>query len=422
MFRQGCRCVAVIALTLVGACGRGPSSISVTPTTGCGASTPDPLTYVSLPGRPFYALATTDGCWIFVSMHAAADGTGSGVAVLRRAGGRVALVRTVLGPGKDSRGASVNVAGMSLTHDGKLLVVAAADRLSFYDVAQLASGAENPLLGTIRPGGDLPGYFHVNLTRDDRFLFASEHDQTSIAVINLAEARRSGFMAASIVGKIPAGWGTIGLVFSPDQRHLYATTQVAHESWHWQDTCKPLTATSPNAAPNHPYGAILAIDVARAITDAAHSVVGVVAAGCDPVRLAISPTGDRVYATARSDNALLAFDVSKLRTDSARALIGSVPLGTGPVGVTVIDGGRRVVVANATRFANTTTGTEGMTVIDATLVGSGRNAVVGTVGAAAGPLELRLTTDGRTLLLTNYSAQKLELVDLMRLPLNARSP
>ena len=157
--------------------------------------------------------------------------------------------------------------------------------------------------------------------------------------------------------------------------------------------------------------------MARAKTDAVHSVVGIVAAGCDPVRLAISPTGDRIYATARSDNAL-----SKLRTDSARALIGSVPIGTGPVGVSVIDGGRRVVVANATRFAGTTTSTEGMTVIDATLIGSERNAVVGTVGAAAGPLELKLTADGRTLLLTNYAAQKLELVDLTRLPLNARSP
>ena len=354
-------------------------------------------------------------------MHAAPDGTGSGVAVLRRIAGRVSLARTLPDPGKGPRGAAMRMSGMVLTHDAKLLVVTAVDRLIFYDVSRLTSGADNPLVGTLSRDGDPPGYFYVNVTSDDRFLFASEHDLESITVVNLADARRSGFTAASIVGRIPVGYGAVALSFSPDERYLYTTTQIAHERWRWPNECKPLTATSTDAAPTRPRGAVLVVDVARAILDPAHSVVATVSAGCDPIRLVLSPAGDRAYVTARSDNALLTFDATRLVTDSAHALIGSVATHTGPVGVAVIDGGRRIVVTNATRFAGTSSATEALTVIEAAAIGSGRNPLVGTVPAAAGPLELRVTADGRTLLLTNYAAQNIELINLARLPLSDRS-
>src|SRR5213082_1644656 len=62
----------------------------------------------------------------------------------------------------------------------------------------------------------------------------------------------------------------------------------------------------------NPAGAIIVVDVTKAESDPAHSVVAKVPAGCSPVRMAISPAGDYVYVTARNSNAMLAFNTAKL--------------------------------------------------------------------------------------------------------------
>jgi DNA-binding beta-propeller fold protein YncE len=93
------------------------------------------------------------------------------------------------------------------------------------------------------------------------------------------------------------------------------------------------------------------VDVARAAADPAHSVLARVPAGCSPVRIAISPTGDRIYVTARSNYALLTFDTAKLLTDPKNAKLSTISVGPAPVPVAVIDGGRKVVVGNSSRFA-----------------------------------------------------------------------
>lgn len=35
---------------------------------GCNVPAKDPITYISLPGHPFSTIATSDGCWLFVSV------------------------------------------------------------------------------------------------------------------------------------------------------------------------------------------------------------------------------------------------------------------------------------------------------------------------------------------------------------------
>jgi hypothetical protein len=56
-------------------------------------------------------------------------------------------------------------------------------------------------------------------------------------------------------------------------------------------------------------------------------------------------------------------------------------------------------------------------VLDASKIASGSGAVMGTIPAGAFPRELRVTADGRTLLLTNFASRSLQVVDLARLPL-----
>lgn len=163
----------------------------------------------------------------------------------------------------------------------------------------------------------------------------------------------------------------------------------------------------------------MVVDVAGARTDPAHSVIAKTPAGCSAVRLVISPKGDRAYVTARNSDALLVFDTDKLVRDPEHALIGKVPVGRSPVGVAVVDGGGRVVVANSNRFAAGAGEKQTLTVIDAGRIGAGAEAVLGVVPAGGFPRELRETADGRTLLVTNFTSDTVELVDLARIPITS---
>ena len=370
----------------------------------CNAPAADPVVSIPLPGRPFHAIATSDGCWIFVSMMPGGTGAGAGVAVLRWEGGTAKLVRTVAGQGKATN-------GLALTHDGKILIATTPDALVFYDVTRLTGDGVDPLLGSIGSAAESPGYFQAAVTHDDRYLFASEHGRERIAVVDLAQARRAGFRGSGVLGEIPVGFGPVSLVLSPDGRHLFTTTQIAAPAWRWSDQCKPIGGTS--SAPNHARGAVVVIDVSRAIRDAEHAVSSVTPGGCDPVRLALSPDGRRAWVTARSDNAVLEFDAGLLLSDSTNAFAGAIPLPAGPVGLAVFDEGRRLAVSNATRFSPGATDAEVLTILDVSTL-PGR--VLGSLPAAGGPVDVTVMRDGRTLLLTNLAAQSLQIFDLARLP------
>ncbi len=381
---------------------------------GCDRPLARPISYLRLPAHPFQAIPTSDGCWIFVALpakgapepgarpkgkrHLLAPGR---IALVHRTGGELKLVRTLAIEGSPW--------GMVLTHDGKLLVVADDDRMAFIDVPELISGAAHP---TVHYVVDAPlGRTYANVTKDDRYAFFSDETAGTITVFDLAKARRSGFGPQDIVGKIPAGISPVALVFSPEERYLYATIEVAPRRWHWPGVCR---AWLPSVTRRHPEGAILVIDVKRAESDPARSVVGTVPAGCSPVRLVTSPTGDTAWVTARRDNAVLAFDTKDLLRDTTHALIGRVPVGTAPVGIAVVQGGRKVVATISNRFAAGPARPQSLAVIDVARLGSGAGAISDTVPAGGFPRELRLLPDGRTLLVTNYASETLEAVDLPR--------
>jgi DNA-binding beta-propeller fold protein YncE len=166
----------------------------------------------------------------------------------------------------------------------------------------------------------------------------------------------------------------------------------------------------------NPQGAIHIVDAEKAKTDPANAIVGNVPAGCSAVRLVLSPSGDRAYVTARNSNMLLAFDVAKLRADPTHALIGRVPVGSSPVGIAVVNGGRQVIVTNSNRFAGSADDHQNLTVIDASRIASGAGAIIGSIPAGAFPREMRVTSDGRTLILTNFGSRTIEMIDLARIP------
>lgn len=388
-------------------------------TGACNQAAPDAITFVDLPGHPFMPVTTRDGCWIFVSLMKMKDALQTGVAVLHRTNGSVSLIRVIPTDG--------GPAGMVLTHDGKLLIGAMDDRVVFLDIGRMMSGAANPVLGYLQEPeyhgklGEMevktPGAINVNVTSNDGLLFVSDEWAERITVIDVEKARRSGFKTESIIGAIPTGRLPIALTLSPDERYLYTTAETAREEWGWPAECKREGQKASDAKPEYPQGAVVVVEVARARTDPAPAVIAKVPAGCSAVRLAISPSGDRAYVTARNANALMVFDTGKLLNDPEHALIGKVPVGSSPVGVAVAEGGSTVFVANSNRFAAGSNEKQNLSAIDAAKVADGAAAVLGVVPAGGFPRELKVTADGRTLLVTNFTSNTLEVVDLGRLSL-----
>lgn len=383
----------------------------------CARAAARPVAVVALPGNPFQAIPTADGCHVFVSLVGPTEpgdprrppepgAPMGGIAVVSRAGGEPSLVRVMPLEGSPY--------GMTLTHDGRLLIVASDDRVAFIDPARLISGAADAVLGYLNDA-PMAGRVYANVTPDDRWLFLSDESERAISVVDVGRIQASDFSASAVVGQIPVGRAPIALTFSADHRFLYTTSQVAPAAYAWPPVCHAPGSDTARQRSNYAKGAILVVDVARATRDPANAVVAAVAAGCNPVRLVTSPHGDVAYVSARTDNSLLAFDTSKLLSDSAHALIARVPVGDAPVGVAVLKGGAWLAVTNSNRFGSSTA-MSSITVIDAQNIRGGEAAVIGTVSAGVFPRELTVTSDQRTLLLTNFGSKNLAVIDIARLP------
>jgi DNA-binding beta-propeller fold protein YncE len=349
-------------------------------------------------------IPSRDGRWLFVSISNSA-GTSGSVAALKRNAGHIELARVVSLP--------MEPTGMVLTHDGKLLVVAAHDRLVFLDVQRMTSGAGRPVLGSIQQPGVTVDCFYVNVTADDKLLFVSEEHAGAITVIDLERARKTGFRNDAILGIIPVGERTVALTFSPDDKWLYTTSEEAPPEWGWPAECAPEAGGSPE--PVRPQGAVVVVDVDKASKSPAEAVVARVPAACAPVRAVISPEGDRLFVAARKSNAIIVFDTAKLLSDGSHAQVGLVPVGQSPAPLAVIDGGTKLLVGNSSRYAVPhVPGT--LTVLDTAKLQQGTGAVLGTIPTGVYPREMSVSPDGNTVFLTNTDSGSLQVINVKSLP------
>jgi DNA-binding beta-propeller fold protein YncE len=372
--------------------------------TGCNDRLASPVLTVPLPSSPFGVAVSGDDCWVFVSMMGDSGGNRGAIAVLSRKSGRLALVRTIPLPQP--------AAGIVLTHDGKLLIAAAIDKVVFVDVPCLISGCAKPVAGSFSDGEGMESIY-ANVTSDDTLLFVSEEAASAVTIIDLNRARGTGFGADSIIGKVPVGRAPIALTFSPDGRWLFTTSQLALKEWNWPAACKPEGRPNVSDLVN-PEGAVIVINVERAKSDPSHAVAGRVPAGCSPVRMAISPSGERIYVTARNSNAVVAFDAGKLISDPDHSRLGISPVGAAPVPIAVVRDGNTVVAGNSNRFARAESA-QSLTLLDAAKIRGNEDAAIGNVPAGAFPRELRVSTDGRTLYLTNFGSNSLQAMDVASL-------
>jgi DNA-binding beta-propeller fold protein YncE len=380
-----------------------------------------PMAVIELPGNPFQAIPSADGCHVFVSLVGPVEpgdprrppqpgAPKGGVAVVSRMGGEPSLMRAVTLEGSPY--------GMALTHDGRLLIVASDDRVAFIDTARLIAGSTDAILGYLNDA-PIAGRMYANITPDDHWLFLSDESTRTISVVDLRRARASEFDSTAVIGQVPVGRAPIALTFSQDHRFLYTTSQVAPSAYGWPSVCTPPPSEVARQGSSHAQGAIVVVDVARATQDPVNAVIGAVPAGCNPVRLVTSPSGDIAYVSARTDNMVLAFDTTKLLADPAHALIGRVSVGDAPVGMAVFDDGARLAVTNSNRFADSNAA-QSLTVIDTTMISGGKDAILGWVPAGVFPRELRVIDGQQALLLTNFGSKTLAVIDVARLPLEPR--
>jgi DNA-binding beta-propeller fold protein YncE len=348
----------------------------------CNKPTADAVVHVAVPGHPFAALPSADGCTIFVSL----TGKASHLLVLKRDEGTVTVAQDLPATGM--------LTGMALSPDGRFLAAANGGGVTLFDTAKLIAGADKAAMGYLndRTGA---GSVYAAFSPDQHLLFISDEATATLTVYDFVGI----FTGKGIkpIGEIRTGDAPVGLAFSPDGKFLYSTSQAASATG----------GCSENGGRSHGPGSLMVIDVAKAAAAPADSVLAQVPAGCSPVRVALSPDGARAYVSARGQNMLMAFDTARLLTDPGHAQVAQIAVGTAPVGVAAADG--KVFVTNSNRFGGGDA--QSVSVLDAA------NLAGPQAGIAAGgfPRELKLTADGKTLLVTNYASGTLELVDMARL-------
>lgn len=346
---------------------------------------------LALPGSPFGVVTTPNGAWSFVSLL-------SQIAVISNRSPGPTLVRAVPLP------AGVQALGVTLTTDGRTLLIASRDGVVVVDALRAQQGGADPVLGVLSSGQTGRGAasaVEVSVSPDDAYAFVSLEFADAIAVFDLRRPVGVHYSESGLRGLIPLGHGVVGTAISPDGRWLYATSEVA---------------AGQSTRAGQANGTLSVVDLPRAESDPAHAVVATVAAGCQPVRVAVTSQGDVVWVTARGSNALLGFSAAALRgPDPDHALVTDVAVGEEPVGLALVAHGRRIVVADSDRFHAPGAHAD-LSLVDPTAALAGRPALLGSITAGDFPREMSLEPDGRTLLVTNYSSGQLEAIDLTTLP------
>jgi DNA-binding beta-propeller fold protein YncE len=364
----------------------------------------------TVPGDPFSLVAR--GPWAFAGLT-------STVGVLHAdAAGQWSLVRTLSGlPG----GQSFEALGEALTPDGRYLLVAGNHGAVVISVARAESGAAHPVLGTLSDPY-ASGGIEVTVSRDGQYAFVSMENSQAIAVFRLHQALTSGFGSGDLAGQIPTGLAPVGLAVSPDGKWLYATSELApvrspagSAAPAGPSASPPTPASAPaSGAAAYSAGSVQVMSIARAETSPATSVTAAVLAGCNPVRVVVSASGQVLWVTARGSDAVVALSADRLRSEPRRALLGWLRVGEAPVGLALTSNGSRLIVADSNRFL-TPGRSASLAVIDTAAALAGRPALLGYLPAGRFPRDISVASGGQ-LLVANFMSGQLETVQDADLP------
>jgi DNA-binding beta-propeller fold protein YncE len=286
--------------------------------------------------------------------------------------------------------------GEVFTHDQQYLLVAGGSGMTVFRVSDLEAGLTAPVGSLTSPGGQ--GALQVLTSPDDKFAFVALQTTHNVAVFNLKKALAQGFDPADFVGMIPMKSDPTGMAASPDRHHMYVANGLA------------------NIAAQSGMGTVAIVDMAKAGTHPASSVIGSVNAGCGPARVLPTPDGKTVWVSVGGANAVEAFSAAKMLSDPTHALTALVKVGQIPLGLALVNNGTRLVVADTNR--DTISGsTSDLAVIDVSKALAGKSgSLLGTIKSGTTPRQFALEPNGKTLLVTNTDSGQLEAVNVGQLP------
>ena len=342
---------------------------------------------LSLPGTPDGVATTPDGRTSFVAIQ-----TGTPlIAVIDNGRSGERLLRTVVVPAYAS--------GLKVTPDGKYLLGAAGSGAVVLDVGAAISGLGRELLGSLQTpagvAGAGPGAAEIAISPDSRYAFVTLEGAGVVAAFDLGAAIGRGLGSGGFLGSIRVGAGALGITASPDGRWLYEVSEASRGS------------------SAHELGVLNVINVQRALSDPARSVVATAAAGCAPVRVAVSTAGTTVWVTARDGNALLGFSAAALRADPGHALVSVTRVGEQPLGLAIADHGRMVLVADS-NLSRSRRPSSGVSVVD--IASSGTPTLLGSIPGGKLADAISVPASGDVALVTNSDSKQLEALALNRLP------
>ena len=340
---------------------------------------------VPMPSPPFGVVVAPDGRWAFAAVITSVQVLRLGPSLAPVKVRAIAMPPTFVG------------AGETLTSDGRYLLAASGRGAVVISVARAEQGSPGAVLGTLVDPTGGSGAIEVAVSPEGGYAFVTMEDSGRAAVFDLHRALTQGFGPADFVGSIPLGNLPVGLAVSPGGRWLYATSEVRA------------------GAGRNQQGTLTVINLPRAETDPAASVVATVAAGCNPVRVVTSADGREVWVTARASDDLLCFSAAALRASPAHALVAVIRVGEAPVGLMLVRGGSLVAVADSNRFGAPGASSD-LSVVDVAAALAGRPAVIGNIPAGRFPREMALVPGGQRLLVSNYLSEQLEAISVPSIP------
>jgi serine/threonine protein kinase, bacterial len=283
--------------------------------------------------------------------------------------------------------------------------------------------------------------FAIAMSPDGRRAYVTDNGSGRLAVIDLA--------GRGLVASVPVGDQPHGLVLDPRGQRVYIANSEGFSLGVLDaatDTLKTTIALqfqpddvglSPDGRLAYVLGTSAAGSVVSTVDLHTHSVISQTPVGRGPLRLAVTPSGDRVLTPATRDDsvAIIPTATSATPTVSANVLVGSfplavavspdsrrayvtnygsgsvsvidiaagavtttIPVGVQPAAVVVSPNGRHAYVAN---FGSNT-----VSVID-----TSTNEVIDTVASGTAPYGLAVTPDGRTVAVVNTNVGTVTLLD-----------
>ncbi|ETN40017.1 uncharacterized protein HMPREF1541_04292 [Cyphellophora europaea CBS 101466] len=341
---------------------------------------------------------------VFASNDLAFSAIGGALAVLNTTALEPTLLHLLPFP-RDFYDSGDGAGGLAITQDKSTVYVATGQGAVVFDVDKASAGFNNSIIGLLR-GTVGTSAIHVTLSANEDLAFVSQeygskNATKSRGAIEVFELRRSdnGSLSGDQLGYATLDYALVGTALSADGSLLYGLSELTVEAFKTNTTG----------------GSLSVLDVTTLQTHPAHALLRSVPAGCEPVRVVLSPDGNQVWVSARASNMLLAFDASALATNGTAqdALVARVQVGDAPVGVALVNNGSYVVTADSNRF-NKTGAVSGLTFVDVQAALTGTQAFA-RLPTGLFPREFGVSPDGNKLLVSQYDSFAIQAVDVSHL-------